>query len=287
MVTANDLQEVTQYFNNLIKAQLGTRIECLAFVGSYAMNAVSLDRPDINYLLIWKDRSTAEDYLTLGKILHETVVHFEKLQLNFEFRPFKFGCPRKSNKPEVFINISLFNLSDKASNFFIPAFVLEGFQSSQKVIFGEDVLGKIKFEVTKKTIFQATPQKLSSHKVHIDRLPLIYSIKENTGAFFNETLDHGKNLAYFGVELLMSEEEIVNKDYLPIIADKERLVDFYSERATGAASNAVKTILECRKNYSEWKGDSKRAEDLYKASFLLHGFLTQQYLKQAEATNKL
>jgi len=267
------IDSLVDFFNSEFQTKLGKRLETVMIVGSYAQGKLSLDRPDINYVIIWKERGTADDYLELGKILADSIQKFlEDFVVRPEFRPYKFSYPAKRKDKEVFVNISCLNYFDKHNNFFIPDFVLDGFYQTRKIIFGYDVLANIDITVTKKSVVKNAIAKLSSHKVQLDRIPLVYNINKDSDLIFNESLDHGKNLAYFGVELLMTDKQIRDKEYLTIINDKQKLKEFYS-RCCPPALASINTILNSRNNYEKWKNDKIKAIEVYKAAFLLHNLL--------------
>lgn len=273
--------ELTDYLNTEIQARLGDRIETVMYLGSYALGRVSLARPDINYVLIWKERATADDYLTLGEILSKAIHKFlDYFVVRPEFRPFKFGYPAERGKQDVFVNISCLNMADQANNFFLPEYVLDGFKHSRKMVFGSDIFAEMEFQVTKQSILNSAMQKLASHKIQLDRVPLVYDIETDIDLIFNESLDHGKNLAYFGVEVVMSDEQIRAKEYLPIIGDKRELLEFYRQHFPKPTISALETLLDSRDNFTRWKTDRKRTFDVYKAAFLLHGVLVGMVMKQ-------
>src|SRR3989304_7546957 len=275
------IEDLTKFLSEEINSKLGKRVHSLMYVGSYAKGKISKSRPDINYVLIWEVRGTADDYLTLGKILTEATSKFLKhFVIRPEFRPFKFGYPIQRKMYEVFINISCLNSVDNNQKFFLPDYVLDGFKHSRKMIFGTDVFGNMEFNVTKQGLLAGAMQKLASHKIQLDRIPLVYNLDKDIDLVFNESLDHGKNLAYFGVEVAMSEEEIKKKDYLTVIEDKSRLLEFYEQGFPPPATAALKIILDSRDHYREWKNDWGHAVEVYKAAFMLHGLLAGLVEKQ-------
>ena len=87
-------------------------------------------------------------------------------------------------------------------------------------------------------------------------------MKNDVDLIFNESLSHGKNLVYFGIELLMTERELKNKEYLNIYGSSKKILDYYEKRFP-EAYNCVKNILSSKEHYDEWKNEYKRTKSLY------------------------
>lgn len=275
------IDKLTTLLNSQMQSRLGDRIETLMYLGSYAQGRISLDRPDINYVLIWKNRGTSDDYLTLGEILSEAISEFlDRFVVRPEFRPYKFSYPVARKERDVFVNISCFDMADKDRKFFLPEYVLDGFKHSRKMLYGTDVFADMEFEVTKQSILESAMRKLASHKIQLDRVPLTYDIERDFDLIFNESLDHGKNVAYFGVEVAMTDDQIRSKEYLEVIGDKRKLMQFYERHYSEDAGSALRTVLESRDHYKMWKNERQRAVDVYRAAFLLHNEVKSAVIKQ-------
>lgn len=270
MVTREKIDELVNFLNTEIKRELGDRLESSYIVGSYTKGNISLTRPDINWLLIHKDPVQDITRWKLGEVLTNTIDHFiSDFVVRPEPRPFKFSYPVKRGKNEVFVNFSIATNAPspeefKRKNFFLPEYVLEGFKASRGLIFGSDVLKKINFEVTKKSIHEDAPNKISAHKIQLDRIPMVYHFKRDVDLIFNETLSHGKNLLYFGVELLMSEDDLKQRKFLDVFNNSEKLIDFYKARFPEAL-NYAEEILAAKENFEARKNDIEMARNLYLA----------------------
>lgn len=271
-------EELASHIAEQLQENFGNNIKSCYLVGSYAQGNVSKSRPDINWLLIWKDPPTGKEIWTLGEILTNTVNKFEdKYTVRPEFRPFKFSYPVKRGEKEVFINITNVVSAEnqeafKKKNSYIPEYVFLGFKESRKLVFGDDLLEKFDFEISKESVRKSAMKKIISHKIQLDRIPLVYNLEEDIDLLFNESLSHAKNLMYFLVELLMTDEELKDRKFLELYRDKKRLLDFFSSRKPELKETVI-TILGAKKNYEEWKNDRRRAKEIYQASYKLirHG----------------
>lgn len=270
MVAKKDIDRLVTFINQEIKNNLGNGLESIYLVGSYAKGKISLSRPDINWLLIHKEPIEDDSRWKLGEILTETIDKFiGDFVVRPELRPFKFSHPIKKGKA-VFVNLSIVSSASspnefKKKNSFIPEYVFEGFKASRKLVFGKDVLKNIDFQVSKKAIQAGAMGKIISHKVQLDRIPLAYHLKRDVDLVFNESLSHGKNLLYFGVELLMSDKELKEKRFFEIFHDNEQLLKLYKTRFP-EATDLVKKILEAKDHFEKWKSDPKKAKEIYLAT---------------------
>jgi len=269
VITEKNLQALVAFFNEEISHGLKNRLTSLYLIGSYASGNVSLSRPDINWLLIHQKPISDESRWILGEIITSAIDKFlNDIVICPELRPFKFSYPLKRG-PLVFVNFSIVTSSEdeqefKRINFFIPEYVFAGFKAGRKLIFGEDLLSKFNFSVTSDVIHKDAPEKISSHKIQLDRVPLAYHMERDVDLIYNESLSHGKNLLYFGVELVMSEEELRNNDFLSYYRS-DRLIDFYRNRFP-EASDIAQQLLESKENFDEWKKDKNKAKQVYLAA---------------------
>ncbi len=279
------VDRIASDFSEQVVESLAERLASLMIVGSYARGRIAPQRPDLNYALVWKERGAADDYLVLGNVLSSLIAKYlDEAVIRPEFRPYKFAYPAARKELDVFLNVSCLHWADRERKFFISDAVLSGWRRSRKVIFGEDFLKNMSLAVSKQSIRDVAMPKLLSHKLQLDRVPLVYDVSRDFDLILNESLDHGKNLAAFGVELAMSEEELDAEEYLRVIADGEALEAFYRERFDDVAASAIAVILEARENYREWKRSRKRAEVVYRAAFRLHEKLAETALRQGEET---
>ena len=111
-----------------------------------------------------------------------------------------------------------------------------------------------------------------SHKIQLDRIPLVYHLKRDVDLVFGESLSHGKNLLYFAVEMVMTDEELKKKRFMELFHNKAELIKFLGERIPEIAK-AGKRLWEAKENYQEWKEDSSKARRTYLAAFEMAGKL--------------
>jgi len=283
MVTKDRIDELVTFINEEIKKKLGKKLDSAYLVGSYAQGKSSQSRPDINWLLIHKDPVEDESRWILGEILTDAIDKFlSYFTVRPELRPFKFSYPLKRGE-DVFVNLSIVTNAPtpeefKKKNRFIPEYVFEGFKSSRKLFYGRDILGELTFLVDKQSILTSAIEKIIDHKIQLDRVPLVYHLRKDIDLVFNEALTHGKNLVYFGVELVMSNKELKEKRFLEYFQDKERLIGIYQERLP-EAFNLVRDIFEARDNYESWKTDKEKAKKIYLTASGFAGLLMSSFMR--------
>ena len=205
MLEKHKIDEVVNHINTELQNQLSNDLESVYLVGSYAIGLISPTRPDINWLLIWKQHIPGNDVWTLGKILTATINKFERdFTVRPEFRPFKFSYPLVKTQYDVFVNISSAFAATSTEEFrkkndFIPDYIFAGFKNTRKLVFGNDLLSQIEFEVSIEDIIETGKQRVMSYKIQLDRIPLTYHLEQEIHLIYNESLSHGKNLMYFGL----------------------------------------------------------------------------------------
>lgn len=101
----NELKiKIDEAVNDLIsqlKEQISDKIECLALTGSYAINKISLDKPDVNIFLCLNEKASADTYIEIGEILTDLVNKYsDYFSIKPEFRPFKFPSPFVEKEPK-------------------------------------------------------------------------------------------------------------------------------------------------------------------------------------------
>ena len=284
MVNKKDIDRLVNFINEEIKTKLGEKLDSIYLIGSYTQGKITTSRPDINWLLIHKDPIEDNSRWILGEILTKTIDAFIKVfTVRSEPRPFKFSYPIKRGE-DVFVYISIVvnaTLSDvfKIKNSFIPEYVFEGFKSSRKLVYGEDVLKNINFNISKKEILSSAMAKILSHKVQLDRIPLAYHLERDIDLVFNESLSHGKNLIYFGIELIMTDNELKEKKFLEYFHNETKLISIYKDRFPRVLK-FVSNIIKAKSNYQEWKRIKEKAKAIYFDSSALCNSLFYAFLNK-------
>ena len=267
----NLVDAVASTFAEFCKEKLGKRLESLYVTGSYAFNKISLDRPDINFLLILKGRATPDDYLTHGEICHQIIDRFNgDCSIRIEFRPFRYLYPKVRREYDVFLNpilISVDEIRDMGCIF--TKWFTEGLKSSNKLLYGNDFLSTIETEeITMQDLFKGAMFDLPFFMIPLTRAPAQYD-ESDTDLLFNEALVNGKMMSYLGMELALTEKELRNKVFVKYIQNKETIVSFYKERYGAHTGSLVSKIYEARKNYLKYKNDPERAKEIFKAALQL------------------
>lgn len=270
------VNEIAKSFELDSKEKLGERLESFYLVGSYAFGKISLDRPDINFLLIFKDRATSDNFLTLAEILRDVIKNFkEKALVRPEFRPFKSIYPKFRRDYEVLLNPIIMNMADKdlPVPFNYPKYFLEGIKNSRRLLFGEDVLADIEIgEITRQHIQEWMMRDILFCEIPLARAPVQYD-EDEYDLFFNEVLSAAKIFVSWGIEIAMSDEELAEKKYVYYIEDKEKMVEFYKERYGEDVAQMVEKVLDARKNYLKYRNDEKKVEEMFGIALNLAGVL--------------
>ncbi len=284
----NELKtKIDKAVNDLIsqlKEQVSDKIECLALTGSYAINKMSLDKPDVNIFLCLNEKASADTYIKIGEILTDLVNKYsDYFSIKPEFRPFKFPSPFVKKEPEVLMNLNICSILDKEGEFpfGVPKSVLIGFLNMQKVVYGKDVLGSLNLNFDKEYIIKVAFRDLPIMRIQLKNAPLAYNLKKDLSLLMNESIVNGKTTAYLGVELALTDEELKNNQALEFIQDKEKMVSFFEKRYSPKTADFVKEILEARKNFNSWKNDKEKVYQTFKAAHNLAEDVWNRLLKEA------
>ncbi|MCK4634253.1 MAG: hypothetical protein KAT37_00085 [Candidatus Aenigmarchaeota archaeon] len=269
------VEEVAKGFESKCKDKLGERLESLYITGSYAFGKISLDRPDVNFLLIIKERTSPQDYLLIGEICREIVKDFEdRCSVRLEFRPFRFINPKTKSDCEIFLNPIIQSVEEiKNRGCIFNKWFTEGLKSANKLLYGKDFLKTLEVgEITKEDIFHGALFDLAFFTIPLSRAPAQYG-KEDSDLLFNEALTSGKMMCYLGIEIAMTEEELAKKEYTNYIKNKETIADFYKERYGEEAAELVNKIFDARENYLTYKNERKKAEEIFDAALRMAGMI--------------
>lgn len=281
------IDEMVDYLVEGLKKSLGDRLESITLTGSYVVGKISIDRPDVNIILFFKNWMTPDDLILLGDVLYDTVKKFQKyFSVRPEFRPYRFPHPVVRKKQEVFVNPLLLNMAEKDLEFpfNIPHWVFAGMKEMRKVVFGSDVLATLDVELTPQRVIAGGFRELPFIKIHLDRIPVAYDINKDCDLFFNESLAQGKLTAYDGIEIAMSADELKKKKWAEVVGDKQKMLAFFQERYDKETALYVKTLLEARENYNKWKNDKDKAVEVFKAAFGVWQKIWEKLSKVARET---
>lgn len=266
---------VANCFAELCKEKLCERMESLYITGSYVFNKISLDRPDINFLLIFKGRTMPDDYLKQGEICREIIEQFKnECSVRIEFRPFRYLYPKVRKDFDIFLNPILISVDEiKDMGCIFTKLFTEGLQSANKLIYGKDILNDIKIgEITKQDVLKGAMFDLPFFTIPLTRAPAQYDDSE-TDLLLNEALINGKMLSYLGIEIALTEKELNNKVFMKYIQNKETITDFYKERYGERIASQIEIIYDARENYSKFKNDPIKAREVFSATLQIGGVI--------------
>ena len=183
-----EIDEMVEDMIGDLKRRLGDRLESVTLVGSYVTGRISMDRPDVNMVVFFKEFAMPKDLIELGKILYRTVDKFkEYFVVRLEFRPYRFVYPIHRGEQEVFINPLILNMGEKDLEFpfNLPHWVLGGMREVRKVVHGSDVLKDLDLDLNTERVIKGGFREIPFIKLHLDRAPLGYDISKDTALFFN------------------------------------------------------------------------------------------------------
>jgi hypothetical protein len=259
------VSDVASRFEKTCVDELRDRLESLYVVGSYAFGRISLDRPDLNFLLIFKGNTTAQDYLKIGKICRKMIDSFkDACSIRIEFRPFRFLYPKIRRDFDVFLNPIIFSTDEiRTRGIIFSKWFTEGMKSGNKLLYGSDPLNAINVSpITHQDLLQVVPTfDVPFETIPLTRAPAQYD-EDESDLLLNEALTNAKDLSYLGVEIAMTDEELKDKKYIQYIQNKELMTEFYAERYDQDTTKLVETIIDTRENYLKYKADSRKAEEM-------------------------
>lgn len=264
----NTIDSVAESFQEACQEKLGERLKAFYVAGSYAFGEISLDKPDLNYILMFKEKGEGDDYLALGDIIKSVSKKYEdKALIKPEFRPFRYIYPPITKEGYMItLNPILMNMQEKDLQvpFNLPKFFLKGIKSSRKLLYGEDALAEVEIgKVTQKHVREIGMRELGFWELPLVRAPAQY--RDNDQAlFFSEVLSRAKSMLYLGVEAVMTEEELANDEYVHYAENKDDMVELYEARYSEEVGEMATQVLDARKNFTEYKEDRRKAEDIFK-----------------------
>ena len=281
MLSKKQVDNIISSFQQIVLDKLSKRLKSLYIVGSYTFGKISNDRPDINFLLIFDKFTSPQDYLTIGEICRTIEEEFSKdTTVKIEFRPFRYIKPRYQNELEVSINpiiISTGEIQGMGGVIFNKWFT-EGLKNANKLLSGEDFLKALEISsITTQDLQKGAIFDLSFFSIPLSRAPAQYNKKESN-LLLNESLTNAKNIAFFGIEAAMKQEELDKKAYLQYMKNKETITSFYKERYGDDVSRMVKRIFEVRTNYLKYKNDPEVAEELFGIALSLTNIIRSKIL---------
>lgn len=257
---------IAEYYLTSVKKKLHYRLASCYIVGSYAVGKISLDRPDINFLLIFKEKIIPADYLTVGRICQDTEEKFaEVATVKIEFRPFRYIQPHFHGRYEVSINPRLTSNEEiqRLGGAIGPKWIAEGMKAMSKRVFGEPILEQLHpGPILRSDIVRAVTFDLAFFTIPLSYAPAQYSTEE-CGLLLNESLVNAKNIASLGIIAAMTSAELTARAYIHMQIDKNKMVPFYATRYGSKYGAMVEKILDVREHYLEYRNNPEVAEDMF------------------------
>ncbi len=266
------IEKIASTFQEYVVKYLKLYLESFYLVGSFVSGEISLDRPDVNYLLIFRGTTSPKNYLAIGQITQAIEAQFAPwTSIRVEFRPFRYILPHYPHNFEVSLNpiiISTTEIAGMDGTIFSPWFT-QALKSNNKLLLGRDYLKSLSPPPLNRQILKRIASfDLSFFTLPLSRAPAQYTSYQ-THLFLSEALINAKNLAYLGVEAAMTDIELSKNKYLNYIHHKNKLVEFYEARYSLESSKMVATILETRQNYLRYKYSFKRAQEIFSIALKL------------------
>jgi hypothetical protein len=269
------VDEVFMSFTDFCRKELGARIESLYSVGSYAFGKISIERPDLNFLIVLKQDAVPQDYLALGHVCQRMSNVFQgKCGIRVEFRPFRYIYPKTRADYDIFLNPIVTSVGEvRARGVIFNKYFTHGMKGANKLIAGADFLSELHVsKLTRQDIIQGALFDLPFLTIPLTRAPAQYDENEYD-LLFNEALKSGQETCSVGLEVAMSDSELEKQEFLKYIENKEMIPEFYRTRYGEGAADIVAKIYDAREHYLEYKGDKKRAEEMFGYALQISGIV--------------
>lgn len=271
---AKELKEkIDQLLTSLvydISKELSGTVESINLIGSYSLEKISNERPNVNLLIFTKANTPPDTYLKIGEIFYKNSLKYKRFfAVKIDSLPFRYGIPTTKNKTQLTLSPNILNMAEKNQRpfFGIPHNVLSGMKASRKVLFGSDPLASIDPTYSRKELFGWAMFDVGIlFRNFLIRTPLSYNCKENLDSLAHDTLSLGKSALYWGVEIFMDEEEMKKGKHLELINNKKSMIDFFA-KIDKKLGDAATIILEAREKFSDYVKEESKVKALYNASF--------------------
>ncbi|GEM_PF-1261297 len=274
------VDQVFGYFVDRFKNEFAGQLAALYVVGSYAVGKMSLQRPDINFLVVLEGIDP-EDHILLGRVFKEAIAKYKGyVGIRPYFPPFRYIYPENRENYDVFVSAVV--LDSKREDLSLPLgitrWVLDGYVSSRKLMAGEDVFGKINLPpLTRQDILERSLIDLEFFRLPLEKAPVQYQPDE-LDLLLGESVILAKSVVYLGVESAMKDEELQRKDYMKFFDDLSLFQKFYQREYSADVASHVKLILDARENYEKYKNDRAKILAVYESAIRLIDAVEQKIL---------
>lgn len=239
-------------------------------IGSYTLGKISLERPNVNFLIFTKPNVSANDYLKIGEIFYDASRNYLKhFSIKIDSPPFRTGFPIGDKNLQLVLSPNVLNILQKNDNppFGIPLNVIEGMKTTRKVVFGSDPLKEVKVKHTKQDIIRWAFFDIGIiYRNQLIRAPLSYDVTKHLNILADESLEIGKVALMWGSEIFLNEKDWEKGKHIELIKNKEEMIKFYSDIDKQLGRDA-KIIVEARQNFSQYRTDKDKAYKLYNSAY--------------------
>lgn len=253
------------------QARLGDHLEALYLFGSYAFGKISLDIPDLNFLLLLKEGAPPDVFLENGRIVMEICDEFKDVATVMpEARPNRYIFPRvRGADLDVTLCTQYVRMEDRHGP--IPfgwGWVLQGTLRSRKLLFGRDALADVHQPAPTtdyiRTFFPAT---FSHIWLPLERAPLQYRLPDDSRMLLHEAHKVAQMAAIgFGVPLALEDSEREHTSWVTFAENKHLLIEFYEQRYDAKAARDVALMLEVRNRWLQHRHCPDKALAMYRAA---------------------
>jgi hypothetical protein len=278
------VEQVFNYFVREFQQKFSGQLAALYVVGSFSVGKMSLERPDLNFLLILEGIDP-EDHILLGRVFQEAITRFSGIAgIRPYFSPVRFVYPEKKEAYDVFVSTVVLDSrkQDLALPFGITRWVLEGYVQSRRLLAGTDILGQIELPPIRRVdLLERSLVDLEFYRLPLEKAPVQYRDNE-MDLLLSEAVILGKAIVHIGVEVAMSDDELNRHAYMDFFSDPALFSKFYQTRYGAEAAGHAKLILDARNNFSRYKIDNEKIMAVYESAVKMVD-LVEQKIRSATA----
>lgn len=284
------VDRVAREYSRRCQERLGDYLEGLYLFGSYAFGKISLDIPDVNFLLLTKEGVSPDVFLENGRIVMELCDEFKDVcTLMPEVRPNRYIYPPvRGADLDVTLCTQYARMEDRHGP--VPfgwGWVLQGTLRSRKLVFGRDVLADVhQPSPTTEYILTFFPATFCHIWLPLERAPLQYRLPQDSRLLMHEAHKVAQMAAIgFGVPLALEDSEREHTSWVTFAENKHLLVEFYEQRYGTKAARDVALMLEVRAGWREHRHNPEKALAMYHAAVDLCCRLKLKYAEIAHAAH--
>lgn len=276
------IESIAKLYEKKCREKIYEKLESLYLFGSYAFGKISIEIPDINYLLLLKEGVSPDIFLENATILRELINEFkDSVTIIAEFRPNRYIYPILKG-PDFYVTLctQYAHMEDRHGP--VPfgwGWVLEALLKTRKLVFGKDALAEVNQPpLTKDYIKKYFPPTFSHIWLPLERAPLQYKIPDESFLLMHEAHKVAQMASIgFGVTLALNDKELEERRWLEFVTEKQKLVQFYRERYDENTARNVQLMLDVRENWLKYKNDPEMAIKMYKAAIEICNRIKAKY----------